>query len=75
MAMFICDRSGRLDNTGQAAISSWLDAVKTIKPREVHVFTIDRQPAFPFLKAVPTDRLETIARRVRDLGIPARVIG
>jgi len=74
-AMFITDRSGRLDNTGQAAVSSWLDAVKKVKPREVHVFTIDRQPAFPFLRAVPADRLETIALRVRDAGIPARVIG
>jgi len=73
-AMFISDRSGRLDNTGQAAVSSWLDVVKKIEPREVHVFTIDRQPAFPFLRAVTLDRLETIARRVRDAGIPARVV-
>jgi len=73
-AMFISDRSGRLDNTGQPAVSSWLEVIRAIKPREVHVLTIDRQPAFPFLRAVPVDRLETIARRVRDAGIPVRVI-
>jgi wyosine [tRNA(Phe)-imidazoG37] synthetase (radical SAM superfamily) len=74
-AMFIGDRSGRLDNTGQTAVSRWLDVVRTVKPREVHVYTIDRQPAFPFLRAVPIDRLETIAGRVREAGIPVRVIG
>ena len=69
-AMFVTDRSGRLDNTGQETVSHWLEAVKAVKPREVHLYTIDQQPAFPFLRAVSADRLETIARRVRDLDIP-----
>jgi len=73
-AMFTSDRSGRLDNTSQTAVASWLDAVRAIKPREVHVYTIDQLPAFPFLRAVPADRLETIAHRVREAGIPTRVI-
>ena len=51
-AMFITDRNGRLDNTGQETVSRWLVAVKAVKPREVHLYTIDQQPAFPFLRAV-----------------------
>jgi len=70
-AMFVGDRQGRLDNTGQETVSHWLEAVKEVKPRAVHLYTIDRQPAFPFLRAVPHDRLETIACRVREAGIPA----
>ncbi len=70
-AMFVTDRNGRMDNTGQETVSHWLAAVKAVKPREVHLYTIDQQPAFPFLRAVAADKLETIARRVRELGIPA----
>jgi wyosine [tRNA(Phe)-imidazoG37] synthetase (radical SAM superfamily) len=70
-SMFVGDRQGRLDNTGYEDVSRWLGAIADIRPRAVHVYTIDRQPAFPFLKAVPADRLETIARRVRETGIPA----
>ena len=70
-SMFVTDRQGRLDNTGQETVSHWLAAVVELKPRAVHIYTIDRQPAFPFLRAVPLDRLETIARRVRDAGLPA----
>jgi wyosine [tRNA(Phe)-imidazoG37] synthetase (radical SAM superfamily) len=70
-AMFVGDRQGRLDNTGQEVVSRWLEAVKEVKPRAVHLYTIDRQPAFPFLRAVPQDKLETIACRVREAGIPA----
>ncbi len=70
-SMFVTDRQGRLDNTGQETVSHWLAAVVGLKPRAVHLYTIDRQPAFPFLRAVPLDRLETIARRVRDAGLPA----
>ena len=72
-AMFVTDRAGHLDNSGHGAVSSWLAAVRAVRPREAHVCTIDQPPAFPFLKAVPRDRLESIAGRVRELDIPARV--
>ena len=70
-AMFVGDRQGRLDNTGQETVSNWLAWLAEIRPRGVHLYTIDRQPAFPFLRAVPLDRLDAIAQRVREVGIPA----
>jgi wyosine [tRNA(Phe)-imidazoG37] synthetase (radical SAM superfamily) len=71
--MFVNDRSGRLDNTGYEAVAHWVEALTRIKPRAVHVCTIDAQPAFPFLRAVASDKLELIARRVREAGFPAQV--
>jgi len=39
----------------------------------VHVYTIDRSPAFEALEAVPRGELDAIAARVRALGIDAVV--
>jgi hypothetical protein len=39
----------------------------------VHVYTIDRSPAWKPLQAVPRTELEGIAGRVRALGISALV--
>jgi wyosine [tRNA(Phe)-imidazoG37] synthetase (radical SAM superfamily) len=70
-SMFVGDRQGRLDNTGHETVSRWLAWLSEIRPRGVHIYTIDRQPAFPFLRAVPQDRLDAIAQRLRQTGIPA----
>jgi wyosine [tRNA(Phe)-imidazoG37] synthetase (radical SAM superfamily) len=71
-SMFVGDRQGRLDNTGHEAVSNWLAWLAEIRPRGVHIYTIDRQPAFPFLRAVALDRLDAIAQRVRQADIPAQ---
>ena len=41
----------------------------------VQVYTVSRPPADPAVGALPADRLEAIARRVRGLGLPAEVFG
>jgi wyosine [tRNA(Phe)-imidazoG37] synthetase (radical SAM superfamily) len=69
-AMFVSDRSGRLDNTTDRAIEDWLRAVVRVHPACVHLYTIDRAPAYSGLHAVPASRLTAIAERVRQLGIP-----
>lgn len=70
-AMFVTDRVGRIDNADDAAVKAWLDAIARIRPRAVHVYTLDRAPAWPFLRPVPDARLREIARRVQAIGIPA----
>jgi hypothetical protein len=39
----------------------------------VQVYSIDRAPAWPYLQAVPAQRLEEIARRARLAGLEADV--
>jgi len=73
--MFVKDRSGRLDNTGDLAVINWVVALQRIKPRAVYVYTLDRAPAFPYLQAVPAARLKEIVQRVRLAGLTCEVFG
>ena len=59
-----------VDNTGDAFVTPWLEAVKAIKPQQVMVYTIDREtPAHGLLKAT-REQLDTIRDRVIAVGIP-----
>ena len=59
-----------VDNTGEAYVAPWLDAVREIAPQQVMVYTIDREtPAQGLLKASP-EQLDSIRDRVLALGIP-----
>jgi wyosine [tRNA(Phe)-imidazoG37] synthetase (radical SAM superfamily) len=72
-SMFVRDRLGRIDNAGDVAVASWIGALTRIQPLRVHVDSIDRAPAWPYLQAVPAQRLEEIARRARLAGIETDV--
>lgn len=72
-SMFTRDAMGKIDNTTPRAIDAWLSAVRRVGPRAVHVYTIDRSPAWKPLQAVPRAELEALAERVRALKISALV--
>jgi wyosine [tRNA(Phe)-imidazoG37] synthetase (radical SAM superfamily) len=72
-AMFVRDARGVVDNSGDAAIRAWLEALETIRATRVHIYTIDRSPALGSLSPVPPRRLREIAEQVRALGIHADV--
>lgn len=59
-----------VDNTGEAYVSPWLEAVKAIAPQQVMIYTIDREtPTIGLLKATH-EQLDAIRDRVAALGIP-----
>ena len=59
-----------VDNTGEAFVAPWLEAVKAIKPQQVMVYTIDREtPAQGLLKA-SHEQLDNIRDRVIAMSIP-----
>lgn len=72
-AMFVKDRAGRVDNTTEMAVIAWVTALQRIKPAAVHVYTLDRMPAWPYLQPVAAGRLHEIGQRVRLAGIPCEV--
>jgi wyosine [tRNA(Phe)-imidazoG37] synthetase (radical SAM superfamily) len=74
-ALFVRDRLGRIDNATDLAVANWIAALVAIKPAGVHVYTIDRAPALPFLQPVPFERLQEIARRAQAAGIDATAFG
>jgi wyosine [tRNA(Phe)-imidazoG37] synthetase (radical SAM superfamily) len=69
--MFVRDRLSRIDNTGDLAVSVWIAALGKIRPAGVHIYTIDRAPAWPYLQPVAVARLTEIARRVQAAGLVA----
>jgi len=74
-SMFVKDRTGRIDNTGDLTVINWVGALDRIRPKAVQVYTIDRAPAFPYLQQVTPNRLREIAQRVRLAGFPCDVFG
>ena len=59
-----------VDNTGDAYVNPWLEAVKTIAPQQVMIYTIDREtPTQGLLKATHA-QLDQIRDRVIAAGIP-----
>jgi hypothetical protein len=59
-----------VDNTGEAFVAPWLEAVKAVNPQQVMVYTIDREtPAQGLLKA-SHEQLDNIRDRVIAMGIP-----
>ncbi|MDR1722938.1 MAG: radical SAM protein [Tannerella sp.] len=62
-----------VDNTGAEDVEKWIDALRSIRPRKVMIYTIDREtPVKTLLKASP-DTLDKIAEEVRKSGFPTSV--
>ena len=64
-----------IDNTTEKEVSAWLDLIREIAPKQVMIYTIDREtPAHELIK-IPVNELSQIGERVRALGIPCSVSG
>lgn len=62
-----------VDNTSDKFVQPWLKTIGEIQPREVMIYTIDREtPAHELKKALP-EVLDAIGAQVRELGIPCQV--
>jgi wyosine [tRNA(Phe)-imidazoG37] synthetase (radical SAM superfamily) len=58
-----------VDNTGDEYVEPWLAAVKEIAPREVMVYTIDRETPATGLRKATHEQLDAIKARVEAMGI------
>lgn len=64
-----------VDNTTEREVAAWLEKVREIAPRQVMIYTIDRDTPAEGLQKVPVEQLRAIASRVEALGIPVSVSG
>lgn len=64
-----------LDNSTPQEVEAWLKIVEELRPRQVMIYTIDRETPAKQLEKVPLDRLKEIAQMVNDLGIDTNVAG
>ena len=68
-------QGARVDNTTEQEVEAWLQLIASIAPRQVMIYTIDRNTPAEDLEKVPVDELRKIAARVEALGIPCSVAG
>ena len=59
-----------VDNTGEAYVAPWLEAVKDIKPQQVMIYTIDRETPTQGLLKATHEQLDQIRDRVIAAGMP-----
>ena len=62
-----------IDNTTDAYVLPWLEAVQNIAPREVMIYTIDRETPISTLRKATHQQLDHIASMVRERGIECQV--
>ena len=62
----------RVDNTTEEEVAAWLRLIGEIGPRQVMVYSLDRDTPCQTLEKVPRE-LQAIAARVEALGIPCSV--
>lgn len=63
----------RVDNTTEEEVSAWLELIAEIKPKQVMVYSLDRDTPCKTLEKVEKDELRGIADRVEALGIACSV--
>lgn len=62
-----------VDNTTEEEVSAWLKLIAEIRPKQVMVYSLDRDTPCQTLEKVDKEELRTIAARVEALGIAVSV--
>ncbi len=68
-----CCEGEQIDNTTPAEVAAWLDIVAKLHPRQVMVYSIDRDTPCQTLERVSREELQQIATQVEALGIACSV--
>ena len=63
----------RVDNTTEEEVAAWLQLVEQIRPKQVMVYSLDRDTPCQTLEKVEKEELRVIAARVEALGITCSV--
>ena len=63
----------KVDNTTEEEVSAWLELIKEIAPKQVMVYSLDRDTPCQTIYKVEKEELRTIAARVEALGIACSV--
>ena len=62
-----------VDNTSDVYVLPWLEVVKKIAPKQVMIYTIDRETPAPDMLKATHEELDRIGELVRQAGIPCSV--
>jgi wyosine [tRNA(Phe)-imidazoG37] synthetase (radical SAM superfamily) len=65
----------KIDNTTEIEIDAWLEALAKIQPKQVMIYSLDRDTPVQQLQKVTVNELNTIAERVKSAGFEVAVAG
>ena len=63
----------KVDNTTDKEINAWLELVNELKPKEVMIYTIERDTPTTGLEKVSAEKLQEISNKVNQLGITTQI--
>lgn len=63
----------RVDNTTEKEVEAWLDIVEQIRPRQVMIYSLDRDTPCQTLEKVEKEELQKIAARLQERGFSCSV--
>ena len=63
-----------IDNSSGDELEEWLKHIRTVRPKEVMLYSIDRDTPIDTLERVPKKNLEKIAERIHAMGIKTQVV-
>lgn len=64
-----------VDNTTKTELDAWETTIKEIAPEKVMIYTIERNTPLSGLQKIPVEELNSIAERIKSLGIDVQVSG
>jgi len=62
-------RGATIDNTTSDEVTAWLQLIGLLQPKEVMIYTIDRETPAKNLEKIPRIQLEALANRVKSLNM------
>ncbi len=65
----------RIDNTTADEVEKWMEIVRQVNPREVMIYTIDRETPAKNLEKLTLPELEKIADKLRAMNVKVQVSG
>jgi wyosine [tRNA(Phe)-imidazoG37] synthetase (radical SAM superfamily) len=65
----------KIDNTTDKEVDAWIRALEIIKPKQVMMYSLDRDTPVQNLQKVNVDELNSIAEKVRAKGFEVSVAG
>lgn len=62
-----------VDNTTEENISQWVKIIEEIKPKQVMIYSLDRDTPAKTIEKVEKKKLEEIGKKISALGIPVQI--
>ena len=62
-----------IDNTTDEELNAWIKAIKEVNPKQIMIYSLDRETPFRTLQKVEREELDRIAERVRKEGFEVLV--